>query len=226
MEWTPPRHLPILIQWILPCRASPQPSFYIYAEPAAQILPIRGKMVMPFWTGGAYETNLTLARMGILPFFWLTCFLVWRFMSHYFGQWHAAVAVFLLAICPVVLGHSALATTDAPFMAMFLSSVLALWALLQKPTRSTALLAGFIIGLGTLTKFTEIPFLLVTGGALLSDAWVMKRRFPVPWKLIGLGMLSLCLTIWAGYHFDHRDHPLSRIPVCQRPSPPRGDASK
>ncbi len=152
---------------------------------------------------GSYETNLTLARLCILPFFWLTCFLTWRFMSQYFSQWHSAVAVFLLAFCPVVLGHSGLATTDTPSMAMFLWSVLALCALLQRPTRSSALLAGFIIGLGALTKLTEIPFLLVTGGALWLDSWATKKRLPVPWKLVGLGTLALSLTIWSGYRFRH-----------------------
>ena len=69
---------------------------------------------------GGYETTLRLARLGILPFFWLTGFLVWRFMSLRFDRWHAAAAVAMLALCPVVLGHSGLATTDAPLMAVYL----------------------------------------------------------------------------------------------------------
>ena len=68
---------------------------------------------------------------------------------------------------------------------------------------SSALLAGFIIGLGALTKLTEIPFLLVTGGALWLDSWATKKRLPVPWKLVGLGTLALSLTIWSGYRFRH-----------------------
>ncbi len=152
--------------------------------------------------GGQYERNLTLARLGILPFFWLACFLVWRFMSLQWSRWHAAIAVFLLALSPVVLAHSALATTDAPLMTMFLWSVLAFWTLLQEPKWFTAARAGLIIGLAVLTKFTELPFFLLTGGALFVYSWILKRRFPVRWKLIAATLVILSLTVWAGYRFE------------------------
>jgi Dolichyl-phosphate-mannose-protein mannosyltransferase len=152
---------------------------------------------------GQYQRNLMLARMGVLPFFWLTCFLVWRFTAKEFSSWHGAIAVFLFAFCPVVLGHSGLATTDGPLMATFFLSVLGLYRLIQKPTRRTALLAGFFLGLGVMTKFTEIPFFLLAGGGFFLYSWLTKKRAPVSWKLAGLAVLALCLTIWAGYRFQH-----------------------
>ena len=113
------------------------------ARVAAAILPYlhgsRGQGLGDIWVegnailehNGEYQRTLTLARLGILPFFWLTCFLVWRFMASAFSNWHAAIAVFFVAFCPVVLGHSAVAATDAPLMAMFLWALLALRALLE-----------------------------------------------------------------------------------------------
>ena len=151
---------------------------------------------------GHYERNLTLARLGILPFFWLSCLLIWRFMSSQFGPWNAAAAVFLFAFCPVVLGHSELATTDAPLMAMFLWSTIGLWELLQAPTWPGSVKTGLIIGLCLLTKFTAIPFLLLTGGVLWAYTWAKKKRFPIPWKITGLAVLVLSLTVWAGYRFE------------------------
>ena len=98
---------------------------------------------------GNYQTNLAFSRIAILPFFWLSCFLVWRFMARAFGDWNAAIAVSFLAFCPVVLGHSSVATTDVPLMAMFLWSLLALRALLENPNWSSAVVAGLVIALAT-----------------------------------------------------------------------------
>ncbi len=152
---------------------------------------------------GEYQKNLTLARLGILPFFWLTCFLVWRFMAKQFSQAHAAIAVFFVAFCPVVLAHSGLATTDAPLMATFLWSLIALDSLLDKPTWSTAAVAGLAIAVASLTKFTELPFLACSGGLLFLYYWVSKKRFPVQWRPLLLAAAIFALTIWAGYRFSH-----------------------
>lgn len=151
---------------------------------------------------GRYSRNLTIARLGILPFFWLTCVLVWYFMSRQFDEWHAALAVLLLAFCPVVLGHSALATTDAPLMAMFLCSVLATWSLLRRPKWSTSVRAGGLIGLAILTKFTEIPFIALAAGTLFLFSWWRKGR-TISWKLTALAALSSIFVIWAGYRFEY-----------------------
>lgn len=152
---------------------------------------------------GSYETTLTLARLGILPFFWLTCWLTWRFMARRFGDWHATVAVLLLAFCPVVLGNSGLATTDTPLMAMFLWSLLALLDLLEGPKWSTAVIAGLAVGLATATKFTEMPFFAVGGGTLILYFWIRRKAFPIPWKLFGLALLVAFLGLWAAYRFSH-----------------------
>jgi 4-amino-4-deoxy-L-arabinose transferase-like glycosyltransferase len=152
---------------------------------------------------GEYQRNLTLARLGILPFFWLTCFLIWRFMANAFSDWQAAIAVFFVAFCPVVLGHSSVAATDAPLMAMFLASLLALRALLETATWSTAVVAGLVIGLASLTKFTELPFLACAGGTLFLYYWLTKKQFPVAAKLLLLTLVVFGLTIWAGYRFSH-----------------------
>jgi 4-amino-4-deoxy-L-arabinose transferase-like glycosyltransferase len=152
--------------------------------------------------GGSYQRTLTLARLGILPFFWLTCFLVWRFMRVRFGDWYAVVALVLLAFCPVVLGHSSVATTDTPLMAMYLWSLMALLKLLESPRWQYAALAGVLIALAVATKFTEMPFLLVGGGILVLFFWLRQRRFPVPLRLAGLAFCIGVVVLWAVYRFS------------------------
>lgn len=150
-----------------------------------------------------YERNLTLARLGMLPFFWLSCLLLWRFMATQFSQWHAALTVIFFAFCPVVLAHSSLATTDAPLMSTFLWAVMALWSWLRQPSWTHAAMAGVAVGLALLSKFTAIPYLALTGGALLLFVWARGRKFPLRWREIGVAAVLVALTIWAGYRFQH-----------------------
>jgi 4-amino-4-deoxy-L-arabinose transferase-like glycosyltransferase len=151
---------------------------------------------------GDYKKNLTLSRLGVLPFFWFLCFIVYRFMLSRFGPWHAAIATMLLAFCPPALAHASLATTDAPLMAMFTWSLLRFWAFLQKPTWANAIFAGVSFALAVLTKFTELPFFLMAAFFLLVYSAFRARRFPLPLRMLGAAVVVVPLVLWAGYRFS------------------------
>ena len=72
---------------------------------------------------GHYQRTLTLARLGILPFFWLACFVLWRFMSRNYGHWQAALAIVLFAFCPPILANASLATVDMAVTTMLLCAL-------------------------------------------------------------------------------------------------------
>ncbi len=150
---------------------------------------------------GHYQRTLTLARLGILPFFWLACFVLWRFVSRNYGPWHAALAVLLFAFCPPILANASVATTDLPFTAMFLLAFVGFWNFLQGPKSFTAVLAGFTMALAILCKFTAIPYLGISCVALYAYCLIDKRPIP-PWKYIGIGAVTVVLTVWAGYRFS------------------------
>jgi dolichyl-phosphate-mannose-protein mannosyltransferase len=221
-------HLACGIEWLDHHTYGFEPLHPPLARVAAAVLPYlsgaRGQGFVNLWVegnailehNGEYRKTLTLARLGILPFFWLTCFLVWRFMGRAFSDWHAAVAMLLVAFCPVVLAHSSVAATDAPLMAMFLWSLLALRSLLENPKWSTAIVAGVVIALASLTKFTEIPFLACSGGILFLYYWLTKKQFPVGWRPVLLSVVFFGVTIWAGYRFSHGPVVVeSRMPADQ-----------
>src|SRR5215469_16705114 len=46
---------------------------------------------------GKYATNLTMARLGVLPFFLAACYVVWAWTSWAFGRAAALVAVLLFS---------------------------------------------------------------------------------------------------------------------------------
>ena len=209
-------HLACGMEWLDRGTYSFEPLHPPLARVAAAVFPYldgaRGQgLNNSFWAegnailehNGQYQKTLTLARLGILPFFWLTCFLVWRFMAGAFTGWHAAIAVGFVAFCPLVLAHSGVATTDAPLMAMFLWALLALRHWLENAKWSTAALAGLAIALASLTKFTAVAFLAVSGGILWLYYWWMKKGFPVPWKTVLLALVVFGFTVWAGYRFSH-----------------------
>ncbi|MGC2108189.1 MAG: glycosyltransferase family 39 protein [Candidatus Korobacteraceae bacterium] len=210
-----PAHLACGMEWLDRGTYSFEALHPPLARVAAALLPYldgaRSRQADSFWAegnailahGGEYKKTLTLARLGILPFFWLSCFLVWRFMAKAFSGWHAAIAVLFVAFCPVVLAHSSVAATDAPLMAMFLASLLALRTLLENAKWSTAVVAGVVIALASLTKFTELPFLAMSGGILFLYYWRTKKQFPIPGKAAILALVVFGLTIWAGYRFSH-----------------------
>ena len=150
---------------------------------------------------GHYQRTLTLARLGILPFFWLACFVLWRFVSRNYGHWHAALAVVLFVFCPPILANASVATTDLPFTAMFLLAFVCFWNFLQEPKSFTAVLAGFTMALAVLCKFTALPYLGVSCVVLCVYCMIEKRPIP-PWKHIGIGGVTVALIIWAGYRFS------------------------
>jgi 4-amino-4-deoxy-L-arabinose transferase-like glycosyltransferase len=64
------------------------------------------------YTGDHYDRTLALARLGVLPFFWVACAMVYWWGRRYFSRAVAVVAVFLFTFLPPVLAHAGLATTD------------------------------------------------------------------------------------------------------------------
>jgi 4-amino-4-deoxy-L-arabinose transferase-like glycosyltransferase len=119
------------------------------------------------------------------------------------------VALWLSAVCPFTANYVAVPLTEV--FAVFFTSIamLALIALLwhQSGGRVSlfrrewatmhaesilALLAGFLVGLGTLFR-PEMPLLLVSFWAVLAFIWFRRRRFLCGLQLMGLSALA-CLA--------------------------------
>jgi hypothetical protein len=160
--------------------------------------------------GGHYERNLTLARLGILPFFWVGSAVVFLWARKTYGPLTAVVAVFLFTFLPTVLAHAGLATTDMALTAFTAASFFcgAWW--FEKPTLARAAGFGAATGLAVLSKFSSLPFLPCAFAAAAAWAWWCQRP--------GLGQIATlirsrvftlllaasvgALVIWAGYRFS------------------------
>lgn len=105
------------------------------------------------YTGPGYVRNLVLARRGVLPFLALVIILTWILARRAYGEAAAWIAAVAISCAPAVLGHGGLATTDVPFTATFLLSLLTLLRWIEQPTRGRAIVAGLALGLATATKY-------------------------------------------------------------------------
>ncbi|MBV9727602.1 MAG: glycosyltransferase family 39 protein, partial [Gammaproteobacteria bacterium] len=121
---------------------------------------------------GAYWRDLTLARLGMLPFLALLLFTTWLWARRLLPSEGAALlAVLLLVSIPPVLGHAALASLDVAAAATTLLALYALQLWITSARTRDALLFGLTAGLAVVTKFSAVPFIAVCLIVLALTHW-------------------------------------------------------
>jgi len=179
-----------------------------------------------FLENNQYLHELSLARMGVLPFFLIAIVLVWYWTRARYGEAPALLAVLLFTTIPVVLGHAGQATTDIAVTATLIGALLAGIYFLERASYVRAAVLGTAAGLAILSKFSSLVFLPACGVALLGWRFLLqrkKKKMDAPsggrflWgRGLSLAILALCLTIWAGYRFSFE--PLMVGPARARPA--------
>ncbi len=160
-----------------------------------------------------YERNLALARLGILPFFWLACAVVYAWGARYFRPAVALTAVFLFSMVPTVLAHAGLATTDMALTATLGAAFLAGLIWIESPTSRNAVWFGAATGLMTVSKFSALAFFPASAAVALG--WCVYRERP-GWQALArwtrdrvpsfaVAVAAGALLIWAVYRFSFGD---------------------
>ncbi len=150
----------------------------------------------------AYVHDLLITRLGIMPFFVLANLILFLWMKRHFDSIRALLAVVLFSFCPAVLAHSALATTDLAFSAMYLLSILAFAHMFRVRTSLGGCFAGLAFGLAILTKYTQLPFFFIA--ILLLLVWRLcsgERLRGLAGPLL-VACATACFVIWAGFRFS------------------------
>lgn len=169
---------------------------------------------------GDYEQNLTLARLGILPFFVLLAGLTWYWTQWLWGLPTATLASFFLITQPTILAHAGLATTDLPMVALGMWSLLSFVLWLEKPSYLHSVILGISTGLAFMTKFSAIPFLAVCFLAVMLYRWLRDPGSWNPSRLVMSGGLlkillstaMLFISAWAVFGFAWSDYPQTKGP--------------
>lgn len=158
---------------------------------------------------GRYLRNLTLARLGVLPFLLLGCAVVFFWTRSEHGDFAALAAVALFTTLPIVLAFSGLAYTD---IVAATTQAAACWAFarwLEKPGTRSAALMGLAAGLALLAKTTTYVFLPASflGMVLLRQAvapaikTVNPPAAPTRTRHLAIAGIIAIVLLWAGYGF-------------------------
>jgi hypothetical protein len=121
-----------------------------------------------YHSSASYDTLLTLARAGMLPFLLLLVIAQWYWVRENFGAAVAWFATLFLVSTPAILGHAGVVALDVPVTAL---CVLGFW-LSQRwvvaPTIKRSIALGVAAGLAVSTKISAIPFLALGGMVMLA----------------------------------------------------------
>jgi len=159
---------------------------------------------------GDMDRTLALARAGILPFFWLLCWVTYASARWIYGASAAVFSVFLLTMTPSILAHAGLATTDMALTATFLLATFTGWQWLEDPSMRRTLIFGASVGLAVLSKFSTLAF-FPSMVAITLVAWLISERPRLSSLASRAGArvlpalaatLVAALVVWAGYRFS------------------------
>ena len=187
--------------------------------PKTQLFAMSKEGAAILYDGHRYDRTLALARLGILPFFWVACAVVYWWGVRYFGRAVAVAAVFLFSFLPTILGHAALATTDMALTATMGAAFVAGAVWLKQPTILKAVWFGVWSGLMVLSKFSALAFF--PASVALALAWYFyceRTGAGLIWAAARVRLPSFCLAVaagmvivWAGYRFSFGDSGLGHL---------------
>jgi 4-amino-4-deoxy-L-arabinose transferase-like glycosyltransferase len=158
--------------------------------------------------GEHYQRILTLARLGMVPFFVILVFTTWYWARRVADERTAALAVLFVAANPNVLAHAGIAGTDIGPAAMMPAALLAWTMWLEQPSTKRSLILGLLVALCGLTKFNAIAYWFPAAIAV-SLFSVFNARRDLRWKgglklarPLGLAVLVAALVTWTMYRFS------------------------
>lgn len=131
-----------------------------------------------------------------------------------YGNKGGLLSIFLYVLCPNILAHSGLVTTDFPLTVFFFLSLFYLYLLSDKITILRTVLAGISLGLALAAKYSALLLSLPYMAAFLyiflkkdigisNGLSVYKKNILIP-VIFVLIFLTSYITIWSIYGFDYR----------------------
>lgn len=120
-----------------------------------------------YHSSASYDTLLTLARLGMLPFLLVLLVATYLWTRRWSGDPAALLAVAFLASSPVILGHASVVAVDVPVTALTMASLYLLLRWFENPSLRRAAALGLATGLAVATKMSAIPFIAVAAVTLL-----------------------------------------------------------
>jgi hypothetical protein len=158
------------------------------------------------YSGGNYWRNLTLARLGILPFFAVGVLVVFLWTREIDGGLAALMAVLFFTTLPPILAFSGLAYTDLPVAVLIVASVFVFTHWLERPSLRSSVWLGSVTALAVLANFPAFLFIPTCWAAAMCCWWWLGDRAQRDWKRLLQQAVWVTvvffLIVWAGYRFS------------------------
>src|SRR3990172_222036 len=156
-----------------------------------------------------FYSRLSMIALGILLGVYI---FIWARMLY--GNMGGLLAIFLYVLCPNILAHAGLVTTDFPLTAFFFIALYYLYLLTERISIFRILLVGIALGLAFTAKYSALLLSLPYMAAFLylflkkdidisKSLSVYKKNILIPAVFV-LILLTSYLTIWSVYGFDYR----------------------
>ncbi|HEX8200125.1 MAG TPA: glycosyltransferase family 39 protein, partial [Isosphaeraceae bacterium] len=181
-----------------PVHASIAHEFAVLNAPRYFELFQRGRLVMPWFS----------VLGGVFVFAW---------SRRLYGAGGGLLSLALWSVCPNVLAHARLVTTDVAATALGVGATYLFWRCLHRPSWAWAAAAGVALGLAALTKFSALllfalwPLLWLVHELAHPERAGRARRLL---RSLGQGVviaLTSVLVINLGYGFEGTGQPLGRF---------------
>jgi 4-amino-4-deoxy-L-arabinose transferase-like glycosyltransferase len=172
----------------------------------ALVAPSNAAALSVLYDSESYETVLTLARLGNIPFFILLVAGTGLWCLHLFGARAAVIASAVLTMLPPVLGHAGVATTDIACAATVLLALYAFLRWLETGSWRWAILLALSGGGAVMVKFSAIPYVGVSMVTIVLWRFVIFRETGAAWhhpraivaQLSVIAALAICI-FWLSY---------------------------
>ena len=154
----------------------------------------------------SYDTLLTLARMGMLPFLVVLIIALWRWVRDNHGERVAWLSTLFLLSTPAILGHAGVVALDVPVTALCVLSFYFLQRWIAAPTAQRGAALGLAAGLAVSTKMSALPFIGIAAVVLFTMQAMLNSRQtrPAPGikayigssALAALLVLIVCIAVY------------------------------
>jgi len=160
----------------------------------------------------AYLTKIWLTRIGVLPFYLLSCTIIFIWSRELFGHRAALWSVFSYVTLSAVTAHAGLATTDMIYTALFLWALKAGTDWLRHPTNHASLILGLSLGLMVSAKMSGVvhwpaAMMLIMAAQTAANWRYATFLLPVAERHLIRGLFYVfpvgLFVVGLFYHFDY-----------------------
>lgn len=150
---------------------------------------------------GTYELNLILMRLGVFPFYLISCLLVYGWSRKLFGVESALLSLLVYVTIPTLAAHAGLATTDMGNATMVMAAIMASLHWLKKPGFLSSMLAGGVIALMAATKISAIFYWPVAMTLMAIANYAAGWKFGSGARAFSIDMRHILWSAWVAIIF-------------------------